>query len=312
MLIGSICITHSPLMDRNRSSSNNEQSWWNAVNHVSELVAQYEPDITLVFHPDHVNGFFYNLLPSFCVGISGYSIGDFGTVPGKLNIPEKIARHCAEKILQEGVDVAISYKMMVDHGASMPIELLSKYYTLTNLIPIFINCALAPRPTFRRVRTLGAAVGKWAKARPERIMLVASGGLSHDPPIPNLETASAEMRERLVNGGEMTYSERLARQNRLFSLGEQYARGGTDLLPINEEFDNNTLESFRCGALDIFDGITDDELTKLAGRGGHEIRCWVAALSALGASYQVTDSVYVPIKEWLTGMSCMVALPTNQ
>lgn len=272
-------------------------------------MARAEPDLVVVFHPDHVNGFFYKLLPSFCIGIEGTSVGDFGTVAGKLNIPESRALSCAEHALSEGVDVAISYRMDVDHGGAQPIELLSAKLPLTRMIPIFVNCALAPRPRMDRVRALGQAVGHWAESCSERVLILGSGGLSHDPPIPSLATATPDVRERLIGGGPLPHSARMIRQNNVTGEGPLFAAGKSKLLPLDSGWDNMLLEGFASGDLTVLDRSDDDTITKTGGRGGHEVRCWIAALAAMGKGYKSEVLFYEPIREWLTGMGIMTATP---
>ncbi len=156
MIVGSICMSHSPLMDTNRAAPETEARFNAAIGKAGTFAAGLEPDLTVVFYPDHINGFFYNLLPAFCVGIEGSSVGDFGTVSGKLDIPEALASECAASLLDAGVDVAISHRLQVDHGAVQPLELLALQYPLSRIIPVFINCAAAPRPSFARAaRALG-------------------------------------------------------------------------------------------------------------------------------------------------------------
>ncbi len=302
-------MAHSPLLDRNRAAPDVEARYWAAVDQAADFVAELEPDLTIVFHPDHVNGFFYKLLPAFCIGIEGQSVGDFGTAAGKLDIPSDRAWACGEHVLQSGVDLAVSYRMDVDHGATQPVELLSSKLPIARMIPIFINCALAPRPTFDRVRALGKAVGDWAANCPERVLIIASGGLSHDPPIPNLETAPPEVRKRLIDGGSLGHAQRMTRQNGVMGEGPKLAAGKSQLLPIDPVWDKMLMDGFAAGDLSMLDNTTDPELTAVGGRGGHEIRSWFAALSAMGPGYRTEMQFYEQIDVWLTGMGIMTARP---
>ncbi len=306
MIVGSVCMSHSPLMDRNRAAPEAEARFNAAVGKASTFVAELEPDLTVVFYPDHINGFFYNLLPAFCVGIEGSSIGDFGTVSGKLDIPEALASDCAESLLNAGIDVAISHRLQVDHGAVQPLELLAAKHPLSRIVPVFINCAAAPRPSFARARALGKAVGAWADARPERILLVGSGGLSHDPPIPSMATASPEIRNRLIEGGSLSHTQRLARQSRALQEGHNLAADVSQLIPLNPEWDKALLEAVVSGNLALLDDRPDSDLTAVGGKGAHEVRCWMAALATM-STYRADILFYEPIKEWITGMGIVTA-----
>jgi 2,3-dihydroxyphenylpropionate 1,2-dioxygenase len=294
-------------MDRTRASAGVEKRFNAAVQEAGVFAAEAEPDLTILFFPDHLNGFFYDLLPCFCIGIQGESIGDYGTVPGQLDIPESLAMDCATSCIKAGVDAGISYGMKVDHGAAQPIELLSGSYPLTRLLPIFVNCIAEPRPSFARVAALGCAVGDWAHARAERILIVGSGGLSHDPPLPSLSTATPEVKARLTNGSRLTHAERVSRQHHTFQAG--YNRPDTSLRPLNPEWDRKILDAFARGDLSIFDDIEDDDLTSTAGAGAHELRTWIAALSAakMGGAQRANLLFYEPITEWITGMGVMSA-----
>jgi 2,3-dihydroxyphenylpropionate 1,2-dioxygenase len=308
MIVGTVCLSHSPLMERRRAHPETETRFGEAIKAANKFTADCKPDLTVLFYPDHLNGFFYDFLPCFCIGVQGEAIGDFGTVPGRLDIPETVAMDCAKFSINAGIDVGISYKMKVDHGATQPVELLSASTALSRLLPIFINCVAAPRPSFSRARALGHAVGKWAQSRPERILVIGSGGLSHDPPLPNLSTATPEVKAHLTNGASLSYAERVARQSRTLSLAD-YTKPDTPLRPLNPEWDQKILDAFSNGNLSVLDDIDDDDLTKIGGCGAHEIRCWVAALSAAKATGPVNTKVlfYEPIEPWITGMGVMTA-----
>jgi 2,3-dihydroxyphenylpropionate 1,2-dioxygenase len=197
--------------------------------------------------------------------------------------------------------------MLVDHGAVQPLELLAGAVNLTRIIPVFINCAAAPRASFARARALGAAVGNWAQSSGESILIMGSGGLSHDPPVPALATATPDVRARLIEGGALSHGQRLMRQTRAQQEGVNLAAGTSSLLPLNPEWDRMLLEAFGGGNLSVLDDTPEEELTSVGGRGGHEVRTWVAALSALGANYRSDLLFYEPINEWITGMGIMTA-----
>lgn len=303
-------MSHSPLLDRNRADPKVEHGWNQGVERAATFLADAKPDICVVFYPDHMNGFLYNLLPSFCVGAAGVSLGDFGTVPGVMDIPEEIAADCAAYCVAHDVDVALSYAMQIDHGATQPIEALAENGLQTQFIPVFINCAAPPRPTFSRVRTFGRVFGEWARARSERIAFVGSGGLSHDPPAPRIAEATGAVAERLRNGGPLTYADRLARQHRVHREGKSFPQN-SPLLPLAPEWDREIMQAFQEGNVGVFDTISDAALTATGGGGSHELRCWVAALSAVApeGSYRSDHVFYEPVNPWITGMGIMTASP---
>jgi 2,3-dihydroxyphenylpropionate 1,2-dioxygenase len=307
MIVGSVCLSHSPLRDRNRAAPDVEARFEAALEQAAAFVLEREPELTLIFYPDHMNGFFYRLLPPFCVGVEGVSIGDYGTAAGRLDIPDDRAAGLAKWVLASGVDTAVSYDMQVDHGATQPLEWLSARHPLFRAIPIFVNCAAPPLPGFARVRALGRAVGEWARQAPERILIIASGGLSHDPPVPALEGAAPEARSRLIRGGPLDHAQRFARQNRAHGEGAAMASGQSRLLPANPAWDRKLLDAFVSGDLAVLDDTSDEEITAIGGRGGHEARAWIAALAALGPGYAATEVFYETVDEWITGMGILTA-----
>jgi len=49
------------------------------------------------------------------------------------------------------------------------------------IVPLHVNVYLPPQPTPRRCHAWGQALGAILGARPERVVLMASGGMSHYP-----------------------------------------------------------------------------------------------------------------------------------
>ncbi len=79
--------------------------------------------------------------------------------------------------------------MDVDHGTVQPLQTLFGDVASVPVIPIFINSVATPLGPIKRARALGAAVGDFLATLGKRVLVVGSGGLSHDPPVPTLATA---------------------------------------------------------------------------------------------------------------------------
>ena len=84
----------------------------------------FDPELVVNFGPDHYNGFFYDLMPPFCVGYRAHGTGDYDSFGGELDVPEQVAEELAQFVIDRDIDLAISRRMEVDHGAVQPMEIL--------------------------------------------------------------------------------------------------------------------------------------------------------------------------------------------
>src|SRR5690606_19852279 len=184
MAVKLICASHSPLMEfASPQRAEQETNVRAAFEKMAAEVKAFDPTLIITFGPDHFNGFFYDLMPSFCVGIRATAAGDwnYGAENNKINVPEDTALALVRRVLDEGVDVAYSYRMQADHGVTQPLHFLcsgqlDRYPT----IPVFINGAAAPMPTTKRTVALGRAIGQFIKSlnlENERVLILGTGGL---------------------------------------------------------------------------------------------------------------------------------------
>jgi 2,3-dihydroxyphenylpropionate 1,2-dioxygenase len=202
MSLAVVCASHSPLMYRGPAETATEERVRSAFRDLAGFVNSFKPDYIIQFAPDHFNGFFYDLMPSFCIGAGAISLGDWGGGTGPLNVPEQTALTLLDHVRADDFDVALSYRMPVDHGFVQMWEAMLGDFRSIPIVPIFVNGAAPPLPTYRRARMLGESVGRFAAASGKRVLLAASGGLSHDPPLPSMRDATPEVRERLIDGQE--------------------------------------------------------------------------------------------------------------
>jgi 2,3-dihydroxyphenylpropionate 1,2-dioxygenase len=137
------------------------------------------------------------------------------------------------------------------------------------------------------------------------VLVVGSGGLSHDPPVPSLQGAGPELRERLLRG--LSGEAQNKREADIVAVSRAFAAGETLLTPLAPEFDRQFQALIESNRFEEVDSWEDGWLTQNFGRGVHEVRTWIAAFSALAASgpYDVSLSYYRAIPEWLTGFGIM-------
>jgi 2,3-dihydroxyphenylpropionate 1,2-dioxygenase len=174
------------------------------------------------------------------------------------------------------------------------------------VIPLFINCVAPPFAPISRIRRLGEAVGRHLGTLDAKVLILASGGLSHDPPIPTIATATPDQRTMLLGHHRpVTPEARAARQQRVIDAAHAFAAGTATIHDLAPAWDQEFLAVLASGELDRLDSWTADEITRIAGNSAHEIRTWIAGYAAMSAigPYTVTNSYYRPIKELIAGFA---------
>ncbi|OMC07977.1 3-carboxyethylcatechol 2,3-dioxygenase [Mycobacterium sp. SP-6446] len=304
-------MSHSPLLNLPGPSRDLLDDIEGAIAEARAFVEDYNPELVVIFSPDHYNGFFYKVMPPFCIGMSATGIGDYGTHAGPLDVPEELATECAKAVLAAGVDVAVSANMDVDHGTVQPLEKLFGDATARPVIPVFVNAIAVPLGPLQRCRALGAAVGGFLATLDKRVLVIGSGGLSHSPPVPTLATATAAVRERIVDGRPMTPEQRRARQAATADAAKSFAAGENDLQPLNPAWDHRFLEIVDAGRLDDLDQWSNSFVVHEGGSSAHEIRTWVAAFAALESAgpYRTVMRYYRPAPELIAGFAIRTATP---
>ncbi|GLJ00647.1 3-carboxyethylcatechol 2,3-dioxygenase [Sphingobium sp. BS19] len=309
MTLSLICASHTPMLSRVPIDPDQSARVRAGFDALSLRLREFDPEIIIQFSPDHFQGFFHRLMPNFCVGLAARSAEDWDIGPGELDVPVNAAKALVGWLQDHDFDVATSRNMVVDHGFLQMWQEIRGKFTDLPIIPIFVNCAAPPLPRYRRMRMLGEAVGQFAQQTGKRVLLVASGGLSHDPPVPNVEQVPAAVAERLINGGRRDAAEKVAREAHLTEFGVLAAKGEGPCAPLNPEWDRAFLEILQRGDISRCDAFDEEEVRATAGRAANEVLCWIAAAGALSAAgaYDAHVEFYEPIPGWIAGMAMMTA-----
>src|SRR6201987_6006197 len=297
MTAAAVGLSHSPLIGKNDPAPDVLGRVQTAVHAARAFVADFAPDLVVLYAPDHYNGFFYKEMPPFCLGTEAHSVGDFGCAGGQLSVDAEAAKALAQGVLNRGVDLTVSARMTVDHAFAQPLETLFDGIDRVPVVPIFVNGVATPLCPVHRIRPLGTGVGQAAAELDRRVLFVASGGLSHDPPVPVLDGAPPRVADALIEGHPPTPEQRGRGEERVIEAGRRYAAGSTAMIPINPAWDNRLLDLLERAEMTMFDNWTVDEMAAEGGGSAHEVRTWIAAFASLAApgDFHINYRFYEPV-----------------
>ena len=279
-----------------------------AIGEVRDFVAEYDPDVVVVFGPDHFNGQLYSLITPWAVGAQASGVGDYGTTEGPLPVDSDTARELHRLVLEQGIDIGRSERMTVDHGVVQPLDFVFGKAFTQPIVPVFVNSVGIPLTPMSRVRLMGEAFGRAAQQLDQRVLFLASGGISHNPPIPRWEGAPGTLQERLIAYAP-TPEERYEREQNIIVAIQAVADGRAPSDPLNEEWDTLVLDTFRSGDLSPVDAWRNDWFIAEGGSAAHEMRSWIAAYAALSTAgdYRFAVDRYWPVKGWASGFAVQAA-----
>ena len=303
------CLSHTPLRGLNDPGAAVVAEVDAVTARLRAEVEAFDPELIVIFAPDHYNGLFYDLMPPFVIATAAEGVGDYQSLAGPLSIPRDLAMDMTRFILDNDVDIALSHRLQVDHGCTQTLEEMTGAIDRYPVIPIIVNSVAPPFAPYRRVRKLGEVVGRFLATLNKRVLILGTGGLSHEPPVPLLDSAPEAIAEFLIAGRNPTPEARAARQERTIAAGKIYGTELSAQTPLNAEWDLAFVDLLLSGRLDEIDEFKIEEISKAAGRSAHEVRTWVAAFAALAATgaYSARLDYYRAINEWIAGYGVVSA-----
>jgi aromatic ring-opening dioxygenase catalytic subunit (LigB family) len=149
---------------------------------VRRRVADTKPDVIVVFDSDHLNTFFFDNMPTFCIGAAEETRGPNDlTKMSRYNVPiaSDLARSIHKHLVDEGFDLSLTEEFEIDHSILVPLHFVTPLMDVP-IIPVFINGLAPPIPRAKRCYALGQAVRAAIVAWPQdiRVAILASGSFS--------------------------------------------------------------------------------------------------------------------------------------
>lgn len=267
---------------------------------------QAMPDVVVVVGSNHFRGFWLDMMPAFTIGVGSIlSAGEHGTPVGALPNSPEFALELCQALVDDGVDVAFSEKLTVDHGISHAFQWVIGEETPVPIVPVVVNCFAPPLPTLTRVVEVGRALRRAIDGNrsAERIAIIATGGLSHALPFPDWRRPDGEDEEFLAASwkeGRLDWQQFETRRREIIVNAPPRT---------NSEFDLTFLDHLAAGTLtSLAKDLSQEALLASAGNGGNEIRAWLMMAAAM-QDKPGRILAYSDMPEWLTGMAVAVIEP---
>lgn len=190
-IVCAMAMTHSPGLTGwfTRASEEYQTLARQAMDEMRQRLEASRPDVIVAFSNDHLLNWPINNTPEYTVGIGEEHVGpadwyDEWLALDKYRIPghPAIARHLVSEAARRRLSLAYLRQMQFDDGFSVPMHYLNPAGRIP-LVPVSMNCTVPPIPTPERAYEVGRLMrdALRAYAGRERIAVLATGGLSHEP-----------------------------------------------------------------------------------------------------------------------------------
>ncbi len=146
-------------------------------------------DLLVIIGNDHLLNWPIGNTPEYTVGIDANHIGPADWYDGWLQLEKyhvnghaPLARHMVNESARLGLAMAYKRDMQFDDSVSVPLAHLNPNMNRP-IIPITLNCTVPPIPELRRAYQVGTIVRQVIDDYDgdERIAVIGTGGLSHEP-----------------------------------------------------------------------------------------------------------------------------------
>lgn len=185
------------------------------------------PDLLLVYTSDHFVGFFFDNMPTFCIGTFEDAEGPQEISRSTPHYRIKGAPQFATRLLKHGIDagfdLASTEELKLDHSLLVPLHFVTPAMNIP-IVPVYIKGLAEPLPGAARCHALGQMVRRFIDSWPgaERIAVLASGSFSLEVGGPKMGWIDQEWVDFIVDSlrqGNSTELLRRATSRRMRNAG---------------------------------------------------------------------------------------------
>ena len=162
------------------------------------VLEEVRPDLLVIVGDDQDEVFGPSIIPNLAVFVGEETHGTTNMSVRRQPLNEnhialkthtEFAAHLLTELTHRGFNPAAMYELQavgrpeggLGHAFTRPANVLHLTDSGIPVVIVFINAYHPPLPTGQHSYELGQAIGEIAEARPERVAILGSGGLAHDP-----------------------------------------------------------------------------------------------------------------------------------
>jgi protocatechuate 4,5-dioxygenase beta chain len=211
-IIAGISSSHVPAIGAAIDNKQTEEPYWKRVfsgfEKSKQWMAETKPDVVIGIYNDHASAFSVEMIPTFALGCAAeFPPADEGWGPRPVPIVKghpELASHIATSAILDGFDLTIVNKMEVDHGLTVPLNLMfgSPKEWPCPVIPLAVNVVQYPPPTGQRCFDLGKAIRRAVDSYPEdlKVVIFGTGGMSHQISGPRAGLINSKFDKAFLDG----------------------------------------------------------------------------------------------------------------
>ena len=214
-ITASVFTSHVPAIGAAIDFGKTEEPYWQPLFKGYEPSKQWmkhnTPGAIFLVYNDHATAFSLEMIPTFAIGTAAsYNVADEGwgprPVPTVVGHPG-LASHIAQSVIQQDFDLTIVNKMDVDHGLTVPLNLLCGQPPKDNfrwpcpVIPFAVNVVQYPVPSGQRCLNLGKAIRNAIESYDDdlNVQIWGTGGMSHQLQGPRAGLINLEWDKKFID-----------------------------------------------------------------------------------------------------------------
>jgi protocatechuate 4,5-dioxygenase, beta chain len=211
-IIAGISSSHVPAIGAAIDLGKTQEPYWQRVfsgfEKSKKWMADAKPDVVIAIYNDHASAFSVEMIPTFALGTGAeFAPADEGWGPRPVPVVKghpQLASHIAQSVILDEFDLTICNKMEVDHGLTVPLNLMfgSPKEWPCPVIPLAVNVVQYPPPTGHRCYMLGKAIRRAVDSYPEdlKVVIFGTGGMSHQISGPRAGLINSKFDKAFLDG----------------------------------------------------------------------------------------------------------------
>lgn len=286
---------------------------------VKAYLADSRPDVIIAILDDHFENQFRNLMPTFSIAIADTHSGPPEHMLKPLGYTEKkiiggapeLAAYLHGGLVGADFDVARMGEIEYGNNLMTPLWLIRPDADIP-VVPVFTNVFTPPLASMDRCYRIGETLRRLIEQYPgkERVVLLATGGLSHWPPFWSEDSPEddefLQRMKRFQTEGKPVLAEDpdiwedLGKYELEMAAKNQFPLNSNHPL-VNPEWDQGIMDAFAAGDTDRIRNLSSEEIQEKGGHGGQEVRTWAVVMGAMNGA-PATYVGYEAVNEFICGM----------